>query len=357
MKKKILNILSILVVSMLIVTNNVFALEITKLGDDIVQEGDYNSLRFVAGNTVTNKASIDGLSLVAANNIIANGHVSYGFYAGNTLSIDEIIDKDMFIAGNVIAIGEAAIISRDAYIAGNHITINANIGRDLRIAASSVDISNITINGDAYITAKEIIMNKSTVITGKLTYRENTQVSGLDVASIGTIKTTKINEDSSDIEINPVNIMYNFVIGVVSAFIIISTLFHLIPQTKEKLNNVILTFDEILKNIGIGLLVLITGPIIIFIGLITQILTPLSLIAIAIYTISIYLSTLLSGYIIGNLINTKLLKNDNVYLSLLLGITLIKLLEYVPILNSFTLILSVFYGLGLIYKYITSHNK
>jgi hypothetical protein len=89
----------------------------------------------------------------------------------------------------------------------------------------------------------------------------------------------------------------------------------------------------------------------------TGVLTPIALITLALFVIAIYLSTLLSSYIIGNLINTKLFKNDNVYLSLVIGIILIKLVKLIPILGGWIAALALFYGMGLIYKYITNNSK
>ena len=134
-------------------------------------------------------------------------------------------------------------------------------------------------------------------------------------------------------------------------------LFYLIPNSKEKLNNVELQASPILKTVGIGLLVLIVAPIAIIIAMFTGVLTPISLITLAVFAIAIYLSTLLSSYVLGNIINTKLLKNDNVYLSLVIGIILIKLIKLIPILGGWIAALALFYGMGLIYKYITNQTK
>ena len=354
MKKKILSLFSILIISMFMVTN-VSALELTQAGDDVIQEGDYNSLRLVAGKNVTSTANIDGISLIAGNNITVNGHVSYGFYAGNSITINESIEKDMFAAGNMITIGDNANIGRDAFVAGNKVTINSNVGRDLRAGASIINISGITINGDAYLDAEEIIMNEDTVITGKLTYLEDTRVTGLNTATIGSVETTKVPEVT--VKYNPIDTVYSFIINVIAAFIVMIVLFYLIPNSKEKINNVELQASPILKTMGIGLLVLIVAPLAIIIAMFTGVLTPISLITLAVFAIAIYLSTILSSYVLGNIINTKLLKNDNVYLSLVIGIILIKLIKLIPKLGGWIVALALFYGMGLIYKYITNRTK
>ena len=354
MKKKILSLFTILFASVFMFSN-VSALELTQTGENVLQEGDYNSLRLVAGNTVTSSANIDGLSLIAGNTITANGHVTYGLYAGNTLTINEYVDKDLFVAGNGITIGENATITRDAFVAGNSVTINTNIGRDLRAGASRINISGITINGDAYLDAEEIIMNEDTIINGELTYLEKAKVTGLKEATIGSVETTKLPEVK--IEVNPMNNIYNFIFTIVAAYIVMLVLFYLLPTSKERIDKVELKVSPIFKTIGIGLLVLIVVPLATLIAMFTGVLTPIALITAAIYVIAIYLSTLLTAYVIGNLINDKLFKNSSIHLSLIIGIVLLKLLKLIPVVGGWIYALAMFYGLGLIYKYIASRNK
>ena len=101
-------------------------------------------------------------------------------------------------------------------------------------------------------------------------------------------------------------------------------------------------------SIAIGILTVIVLPIIAIIALLTGILTPLALIALCVFIIACYLSTLFASFIIGNLINTKLFKNNSIYLSILIGLILIKLIGLIPVLGFIISILLFLYGLGLI---------
>ena len=138
----------------------------------------------------------------------------------------------------------------------------------------------------------------------------------------------------------------DFLLSAIAAFIAMVVLFYLIPKTKEKLDNFKLEFSNIAKTSGIGLIVLILVPIISIIAMISVFLIPLSLITIAIYIISIYLSFLLMYYIVGNIITSKLLNSDNMYLSLLIGIVLVKLIYLIPYIGGFVRFVSLLFGLG-----------
>lgn len=352
MKKKLFSLLSALVISFFTISN-VQAVEVAKAGDVVTEEGVYSSTRFVAGNKVTNKANIDGISFVAGNEVTLEGSSEYGFYAGNILNISENIQKDLFVAGNSITINSNAIIGRDAYIAGNTVVIKSNITRDLKAAGTVVDLSGITIGGDVYIDSDEIILDANTVISGKLSYLKGASISELNNAKVGSVEVRE--NDDLVFEYNFKTKAIDFVVSIVSAFVVLVVLFYLIPSSREKLNNLELSFGSIAKTSGIGLLALIVVPILSIIILSTGFLFPIAFISLAVYGISIYLAFLVSYYVVGNKILSKLFNNDNKYLAILCGVVVVKLIGLIPYIGGFVSIVSLVYGLGLIYKFIKSN--
>ena len=354
MKNKLIKYLGLFLIVFLSITN-VYATEITTFGESVDQKGKYESSRFAAGNIVNNKAEIDGLSFAAGNEVTLEGKVSYGFYAGNIVTVKELVEKDAFIAGNSIRIEEDAILSRDVYIAGNTVTVKSNIKRDLRAGGSTIDLRGITIDGNADLAFEKILLDEGTEIKGKLSYPSNADIKGLDDAKIGKIK--KYDVDTADTDVTVKDKIVSFIIGVFASIITGLVLFLIIPNTKIKLDNLELNLVDVFKNIGIGLLVLIVTPIVALIGLFTGILTPISLITIVIYIISIYLTGIVVSYKFGNMISNKLFKVDSMFLSLFVGIVLVKLLKMVPVIGDILSIFVVLYGMGLIFKYIKDIRK
>jgi len=357
MKKKILSLFSIFL-TMFFAISNVYALEVAEAGDTITEEGTYDSLRFVAGNKVTSKATIDGISFVAGNDIYLEGSSTYGVYAGNTITISGNIEKDLLVAGNKIVIESDTVIGRDAYLAGNQIIIKTNIPRDLRAGGSTIDLSGITIGGDAYLGAERVILDENTIITGKLTYYEDANITGLDKATIGEVITK--HTDKVVIEYDIKDRIYAFFVSVIAGLITMLCVLYLLPKTKDKLDKLDLSFGIIAKTTCIGFAVLVIIPIVSLFAMFTGILTPISLIVLAIYFVSIYLATLLVCYVVGNAITSKLFKKENMYLTLLIGIIIIKLAKIIPIIGGYIGALVLFYGLGIIYEMIktaTTKNK
>ena len=353
MKKKILNLFSILLLTFLTISN-VYALEVVEANDIVNEEGIYDSLRLVAGNKVTSKATIDGISFIAGNDLYFEGNATYGFYAGNTIVINGNIEKDLIVAGNKIDINENAIIGRDAYLAGNQITISTNINRDLRAGGNIIDLRGIIIGGDAYIGAERIILDENTIINGTLTYYNDTNVSGIDKATIGNIDVKTY--DKIVVEYDIKDRLYAFIVSSIAAFITMLCLLYFIPKSKDKLNSLDLSFGNIAKTACIGFAVLLIVPIISIIGMFTGFLTPLAIILLAIYFISIYISNLLVYYIVGNVITKNIFKKDDMYLALANGVIIVKLLKLIPILGAYINVIILFYGLGLIFYFI-KNNK
>lgn len=353
MKKRILGFIGIFLILMFNATE-VFAIRLTEVGNTVVQEGEYDSIRLVAGNDITDKANVDGISLVAGNDITAEGSSTYGAYAGNNINIKENILKDLFVAGNKINITSDAVIGRDAFILGSDITIMTNIARDLRAGASNINLSGITINGDVYLLAENIVLDESTVIVGTLRYPKDAKISGLDVANVGNVVVTEKVEVNAEKAEN--NGIIDVILSICAGIIVMLLLFYIRPKFKEKLDKVNLKFDAILKMVCIGFLVLILIPMIFLVTVFTHVLTPLALILGCIYGISLYLGTLLSAYVIGALLTSKVLKIDNKYLAITIGVILVKVVKLIPYIGGFIGVICLLYGMGLISIYIKNRN-
>ena len=349
MKKKILYLF--IVLTSIFMMNRVSATEITKAGDNVVHEGDYSSLRIVAGNKVDNKAKNDGLSVMAAQDLVLEGVSSYGFYAGKNITFNETIEKDLFLAGLNITFGSDSIINRDAYIAGNSVKLNTTVKRDLRIGASTVDLSNAKIGGDAYVDAEKIIVSENTIIEGTLDYPENIVIVDLEKANITNVKMHAVEVVDEE---SIYDTLSSSIISFVAQYILLVLVLLLIPFVKEKLEKTNLEASSIFKNIGIGFTLLIMVPILSVFAVLTTILLPVGLIALVLYVIAVYLSYLFVSYIVGYLISKKVFNRDNLYLNAFIGLLVCKFVSLIPGIGGLVIFLSLLFGIG---NYMNFINK
>jgi len=356
MKRKFLKLLGILFIVFFSFIN-VNAVEVAEANESVKQEGEYNSTRFVAGNRVTSNANINGISFVAGNNVTLSGRTSYGFYAGNSIEVNENVENDLFIAGNNISIGQEAYVGRDAYIAGAMIDINSNVTRDLRVAGGTLDLSGVVVGGDVYAYVDELKVDENTIIEGKLTYTNETKLlNSLESASIGSTEVIVL-ENNKEREYTLLDHVLDFLVESAAAFLTIVVLFYFFPNTVNRLNKVELKASTIAKTAVNGFIVLIVVPVIVVLGFFTGVLIPLSLIGAALYAISLYLSSIFVYYIIGKVVGNKVFKKNIVYLSLVCGILLVKLIELIPILGGLISAVILFYGLGLMYAFVSSKRE
>ena len=346
MRNKILKTIFTIIIGVILFAR-VDAVSLAMAGDNVIQEGEYNSIRFLAGNNATNKARIDGLSFIAGRNVVAEGTVSYGFYAGQFVTINEYVEKDAFAAGSVITVGKNAYIGRDLYAAAETIVVENDINRDARLAASRIELKDITINGDAFLEADEIIFDSNTKITGKLKYNEDTKVTGLVETNMGSIEKTKRVEVTVE-ETTIFDRITSIIMSMAAAIITMIVLFFIAPFVKTKLDKEKLEGNIIVKTAakGFGFLVLI--PFILIFTIFTGVLTPLSLIVLCLYIICIYMSSLVSSYIVGKLLLKKIFSKDNQYLAIVLGIVVVKTVVLIPLIGGLVGFVASTYGFGII---------
>ena len=354
MKKKIFGILIMLT---LFVIAPVEAKEINSFhmvsDDKVTFEDTVNGDSAIAGNLVDIIGNIDGIGFIAGQKVNVNGNLEYGFLAGQNVNINGQISKNIYAAGETITLSKDANIGKDLFLAGNSINLNGNIQRNINIYASTVTIKKgTTINGNITIEASNIKVEDGASIKGTLKYNEDAKNDINDNSSIGKITTyeKEKNEGFNTSEI--LSSILNMVVVFLSITIIIPKTLDKTNEIYEKKNN------NYIKNIGIGFLILICVPLISLILLASNIGVYLGLILVALYAIAIYLSFIISGYILGNLILVKLMKlNTNKYLSGIIGIILLKILMVIPVLSTIICLIAITLGLATIWNLLQKNEE
>lgn len=354
MKKKIFGILIMLT---LFAIAPVEAKEINSFhmvsDDKVTFEDTVNGDSAIAGNLVDIIGNIDGIGFIAGQTVNVNGNLEYGFLAGQNVNINGQISKNIYAAGETITLSKDANIGKDLFLAGDSININGNIQRNINIYASTITIKKgTTINGNITIEASNIKVEDGALIKGTLKYNEDAKNDINDNSSIEKITTyeKEKNEGFNTSEI--LSSILNMVVVFLSITIIIPKTLDKTNEIYEKKNN------NYIKNIGIGFLILICIPLISLILLASNIGVYLGLILVALYAIAIYLSFIISGYILGNLILVKLMKlNTNKYLSGIIGIILLKILMVIPVLSTIICLIAITLGLATIWNLLQKDEE
>lgn len=352
MKKKILLLLVILLT---VITTPVFAKGDNGFftGDRVKVKKNLNTTSFVAGNSVNMTSEVDGLNFVAGNNLTISSKQDYLLAAGNLITIKNATAKDAFIAGSTISIENTTV--RDLYVGGSTITIDSNIERNAYIAGDSVVITG-TINGDVKIAAEKITIEEGTIIEGTLEYPEDAKLkieSGATITKKKTYENIKI-EKPSRLDILKLRVsgrIYSYI----SLILVAGILFLLNKKLFKGISKIEKRGSEIAKKslIGFGLLIML--PIASIIIMLTIIGLPLSLLALTIYIILIYLSSIATAYYCGNWLFKDKIKNE--FLQLIVALAIIYVLEIIPFIGGLISFLSLIFGLGIYACLIVENAK
>ena len=326
----------------------IFAPTIINAETDYFQEGSKERVvdhsLFTANQVVNSQETVKGLNFVAGNSIKVTGTNEYGIFAGNDITVSNVIEKDLFAAGNNIIISSDATIGRDVYVAGSNVVVNTSIEKNAFIAGSVVTLKDATLKGNVNIACQELVIEGVVTINGALTINEDAEIDNESNLMVDT----KVTYDANDVSTN-----FNFTNKVVEVLMAIASLLiigfainGLFPSVYDKVLKDISIKNE-LKNLLLGLIALIIIPIVSIILLCTLVGALLGLILLLIYILMLIISLLYGSVVAGNLILTKLFKaKDNSYLSITVGIIALRVVSLIPYIGGLVYFLTFIYGMG-----------
>lgn len=318
-----------------------------KSSKDLFQAGDKVSINdkldgtaFIAGNEIKVNNTIDGIGFVAGNKLTFNANQEYVIGAGNEITVEKDIEKDLFLAANDIKVNGNVL--RDTYLAANTITINGNLNRNSYIYANEVTLKG-TFNGNVTVYAANINI-EGAKITGTLKYNKDAVIDGLDKA----IKTKTYNATTNKITFK------EYIYTIVSKYVHITMLAIILVFVCEKLFKKSLKQTEDLNAkktailCGKGFLILIGVPMIALMLLMTGIFSSVGVIGGIIYGILVYIANIFTAYTVAHKLDKKYFKkNMNSYILMIVGLFIIYVLSYIPYIGGFVSLLSLLFGLGI----------
>lgn len=300
---------------------------------------------FKADLDVTEEKNVDGIYFVAGNNVSLKGSSEYGILAGNIVSIESNIEKDLFLGGNTIDFNGS--VGRDSYIAGNIVNLNGYFGRNVKLFSEEVKLENVTIDGNIKVIGQKLTLGENVVINGVLTYNDDMDVSGLEGASI---LETKINhvEKNEEVKDTLLDVFKEFIFSTISLIIVAYAINLAFPSIYKKLDKKLEIMPLLNKGLA-GLVMLIAIPIVSLIVMITEVGAGLSIIVLILFGILCYVGKLTILALLGNkLLELCSKKKANPYLSILVGIVVYKLLQLIPYVGGFVTFVALVIGFGYI---------
>ncbi len=331
---------------------SIFSIFSVNAEEQLLTENEFkNENLYQAGENVTASGNYDGISFVAGSEVDVKTNSIFGALAGMNVRFNGITSKDLFIAGSSLEIN--GNVKRDAYAAASEVKVTGIVEGNLYVAAEKLIITeSAEIKGNIkfYGTTLE---SKSTKIEGKVSYYEDANVKGLENIETEVMEQKIVKVSIKDKIINAgYSLLRYLFLFMVLTFAFPKLLKYI--KTKYVYNNA----GEYLTTCGTGVLGMFMFPIIAVLLLMSNIGISVGLIMFVLYFILMYMTTITSGYILGNVISSKIIKKElNDYLVGLIGIALIVILTYIPYLGTFIGLINLLFGFGIIIKLLTNREN
>lgn len=302
------------------------------------------------GESITIDSTINGVAILAGTTIDINGNLEYGALFGTNITISGKILNDVFISGESVTLSNGQL-ARDAFIASKDLFISGNIGRDLSYVGQKIIIkSGSVISGNIWIDAQEIIIEDNVTINGKIEHRLN---ANLNIANSDKYIIRTFSANRYFVGQRFFSISTSFVNTTLSQIVVFLVGMLFFPKLFKKISK----FYKNRKEVGSGLLTGLVTTIILPVAAIFLVVLPftrgLSFVSIAAFIIMVYLSMIVVGVMVGELIQKLIKKDMNPYVSGAIGIFVVKLVCIIPGL----FIIPILLGIGSIVKLLAPYAK
>ena len=325
----------------------------------------------VAAETILIKGRVTGDLVVAGRRIVIDGTVE-----GNVLAFGELItirgtvgglvlgggstfelegatvNGDLWAAGENVTVNEHTRVSGNAAIAGENATVEGSVGKDLYTFAELVEL-NGEIGQDLEAFGNRVRLLDDAHVGGNARLRigdEEHFYRAPGARIDGDVEFLEMPEGIGETNRYTRIEFYLWQIArLVSAVLVGVALLWLVPglRTLSVGGGV-----DGLKTAGIGLVALVSVPIIALLVVITLVGIPLSLMALVAWILLIYLAKIVVGASIGRMMLNATKYSENVALVLLAGMAAIIFAINLPAIGGFISFMLTIVGIGLIVQWI-----
>lgn len=333
-------------------------------GDSITRTGRVSEDLYAAGGQVTIAADVEGDVIVAGGRVVVEQRVTGdvmaagGFVelradvqddvraAGGFVTIGGSIAGDLIAAGGTVSLSPGAEVQGRAWLAGGRLEIGGRLANGLRATGGSVSIAG-EINGDVELVADKITMLPSARIRGDIRYTGR-QKPKIDAGAQITGQVTYEPVETRLVMRAPT--AWGARIAIVLSLMLTGVvLFLMFPSFARGAAQAIAS--DAWKCLGLGLAVLIMGPIVALLLLVTIIGIPLAIITLAAYVIFLIAGYLTGALFVGELGLRWLNKDTRAStglraFSIAVAVLVLSIVRWIPLVGGLVTLAVLVFGLG-----------
>ena len=336
-------------------------------GNNISIDGDVEGDVFCAGQNIVVNGDIEGSVICAGQSILINGDVEGSVrIAGDSLNINSNIKKNLMTLGASVIVGDGAVIGWDALIGAAFVDIKGVIGKDLNGGAANVHITG-KVGGDINLSVESnikkekkgitldakdsrdsnFVIGPAAVIGGRVNYKSSQDLIIKDGARVaGAVKRSDSKKRESSTANHVLGLIGSLLFSVISALLVGLLIIRLWGDRVKKVTDRMVT--NATSQIGIGLIKVISVPVIALLLAITIVGIPLSLIILSVYFIALYAAKIIVGILVGRKVIEKYwtAKKNSLVWALVVGITILKVVSFIPLFGWITCFIATLWGIG-----------
>lgn len=318
---------------------------VTLAGETIVNDGTIDDDFIAAGQSVTNNGHVNGDIIVAGRTLSLVGNTRGNIRAaGYEIALKGITARNVTIAANTISIDKSAVIYGTTMAAANTVTVSGTLNKPLYVAGENVIIDGV-VAGDVQVEARTLTVLPGAKISGNLSYASDNAANVAPGTVVGTVTkkapVIKAKQPAKKAGFSIANI-FSKLLWIAGSFLLGALLIRIFGMFFKDTPGTIR--DSWLKYLGIGILALIIIPVAFIILLVTVVGIPIAITSIIGYILLIFLAKIPVSIFIGDLI----LKDKNIYLKLLAGLSILGLVYLIPYLGGLAGFVVMLTGLGLL---------
>lgn len=328
-----------------IIEKDVYLLGESSVTIDYLIDGN---LFIISNDTVTITSEVGGSAFIMAPNVIIEntGAIYYTAYIlAENLTIHGQV-TDLYSCSSNLTISNTSIIYRDIHSFSETIDFAGIVGRNASFSANTITLTPGS-NG-----------NNAGIIYGNLDYSSSSEIENVENVVIGETNYTKTSSEDETASKSMSVIITEKVKSLITYLIFVLAVWGLFKLIKSNYST---TSKQLLKTkplqvLGIGILALITIPVISFILLFSSFTIRISAVLILAYIILLLVSTSIFTIALSEILCEKYNK-QNKFLILVLSIIGLWVLGIIPVIGVLISFASLLFGLGIIVLSLFNKNN
>jgi len=273
-------------------------------GDEVRIDGTVNGDLYVMGDTVSVNGSVNGDIIAMGRNLMISGPVQGDVRAmAQSIRFRGPVSGSATVAGETLHLEKQAAIGRDLVAGFSKGNLDGSISGSVFAVADDLFFSG-SVGQNVSLHVNTLDVADGAKVGGNFTYVSATKGHISDNAQIGGSLQWKPQkrEVSKPKQESPWS-AGGFLLGLAGILIIYWLAKMIWPQIWDQLAQP--ARDRLLPSVGIGLLLLISIPILAILAMITVIGIPLGIIILIIYGLLLYVSKLVASIYLAGLLKTK----------------------------------------------------